>query len=85
MSANLLTALWRSAGVTLRALWRVTRQIFHEAMGAIFAIFAGYGVLLAWRQWHQRPVWWLLMFAIGYAAMMAAFAFLSFRSARRVR
>ena len=85
MSANLLPVLWRSAGVTLRALWRVTRQVFHEAMGAIFAVFAGYGLLLAWRQWHQRPVWWLLTFAIGYAVMMAAFAIRSFRSARHVR
>lgn len=85
MSANLLPALWRSAIVTLRVLWRVTRQLFHEAMGAIFVLFAFYGLVVAWRQWQHRPVWWLLAFAIGYAVMMAAFAVLSFRSARRVR
>jgi glycerol uptake facilitator-like aquaporin len=85
MSANLLPALWSSAAVTLRALWRVTRQIFHEAMGTLFAVFAAYGVLVAWRQWQHRPVWWLLSFAIAYAVMMAAFAFISFRRARRIR
>ncbi len=85
MSANLLPALWSSAAVTIRALWRVTRQIFHEAMGTIFDVFAAYGLLVAWRQWQHRPVWWLLSFAIAYAVMMAAFAFISFRRARRIR
>jgi glycerol uptake facilitator-like aquaporin len=85
MPSNLAPVLWSSAIVTLRALWRVTRQIFHEAMGTIFAVFAAYGLLLAWRQWRQRPVWWLLSFAIAYAVMMAAFAVISFRRARRVR
>jgi glycerol uptake facilitator-like aquaporin len=85
MPSNLLPVLWSSAIVMLRALWRATRQIFHEAMGTFFAIFAAYGLLLAWRQWRQRPVWWLVSFAIVYAVMMAAFAFISFRRARRIR
>ena len=50
MSASLLPALWRSIVVTVRVLWRVTRQLFHEATGALFAVFAAYGAFAAWRQ-----------------------------------
>jgi hypothetical protein len=71
--------------VTLRVVWRVTRQVFHEATGALFGIFAAYGLLLAWRQWKNRPVLWLVGFAIIYALMMGAFAFGAFRRARRIR
>jgi glycerol uptake facilitator-like aquaporin len=81
----MLPALRQSAGVTLKTFWRVARQLFHEAVGAFFALFAAYGLLAAWRQWHHRPAWWLVTFAIAYAVMMAAFAFGSFRRARRVR
>jgi glycerol uptake facilitator-like aquaporin len=66
-------------------MWRVTRQLFYEATGAMFGLFSLYGALAAWRQWKNRPALWLMCFTIGYAVMMAAFAFVSFRSARRVR
>jgi hypothetical protein len=42
-------------------------------------------VLAAWRQWKLHPVAWIMGIAIVYALMMAAFAYLSFRQARRVR
>jgi hypothetical protein len=83
--ANMLPALWRSCGVTFRALWRVARQVFHEFAGAMFIVFAAYGVLAAWRQWKTRPALWLIGFAIFYALMMAIFGLVSFRRARRVR
>jgi glycerol uptake facilitator-like aquaporin len=85
MAASLIPALWNSLRVTSRALWRVTRQIFHEAMGTLFAVFALYGALAVWRQWHSRPVLWVMAFAIVYALMMAAWAYAAFRRARRVR
>jgi glycerol uptake facilitator-like aquaporin len=66
-------------------MWRVARQLFYEATGAMFGLFALYGALAAWRQWKSQPALWLMCFTIGYAVMMAAFAFVSFRSARRVR
>ena len=81
----MLPALWNSSRVTYRALSRVARQLFHETTGAIFIIFAIYGVLAAWRQWKLHPVAWIMGIAIVYALMMAAFAYLSFRQARRVR
>ena len=85
MRANMLPALWRSSGVTFRALSRVARQVFHEFAGAMFIVFAVYGVLAAWRQWKTRPVLWLIGFAIVYALMMTIFGLVSFRRARRVR
>ncbi len=85
MSASLLPVLWRSTRVTLRVLWRVTRQLFHEATGALFGVFAAYGVYAAWKQWKQGRILWLVGFAIAYAVMMAVFSFGSFRRARRVR
>jgi hypothetical protein len=85
MAARLMPVLWRSSGVTLRALWRVARQLFHEAAGTLFAAFAIYGLLAAWRQWKYRPVPWLMGFALIYAVMMAAFAVAAFRSARRIK
>ncbi|MGH9771472.1 MAG: hypothetical protein ACRD4Q_07210 [Candidatus Acidiferrales bacterium] len=85
MRASLIPALWHSMKVTLRVLWRVTRQVFHEATGALFGLFAAYGALLAWRQWRHGPILWLIGFAVAYSIMMAAFAVGSFRRARRVR
>jgi len=85
MSENLIAALWRSAKVTLPILWRAARQLFYETTGALFGLFAVYGAVAAWRQRNARPVSWLAGFAIAYAVMMAAFAFGSFRRARRVR
>lgn len=85
MGTNLIPALWKSAGVVLRTWWRVIRQLFYEFTGALFGLFAVYGAMAAWRQWYHTHVLWLVGIAAAYAVMMAAFAFVAFRSARRVR
>jgi hypothetical protein len=85
MSRSLLPALWRAIVVTLRTLWRVTRQLFHEATGALFGLFAAWAAFAAWKQWRQRPALWVMAFAIVYAVTMAVFSLTSFRRARRVR
>lgn len=85
MSPNMLPALWCSLRVTLRVLWRLTRQLFHEATGAMFGIFAAWAAFAAWKQWRHRPALWFVGLAIAYAVLMAAYAFGSFRRARRVR
>lgn len=85
MSGRMLVALWRSFLVTLRVFWRVTRQLFHEATGALFGLFAAYGAFVAWKQWRHRPVLWIMGIAIAYAIAMAVFAVGSFRRAKRVR
>lgn len=69
----------------LRVLWRAARQLFHEVAGAVFTLFSLYGLLAAWRAWHSSHGQWLVLLAAGYAAMMAAFAVISFRSARRIQ
>ena len=84
MDSRVLPVLWRSALVSLKAWKRATLQLFHEAMGAIFAVFSLYGVLAAWRQWKARPVVWVIAFSIAYTIAMAAFSFAAFRRARRI-
>jgi hypothetical protein len=85
MAAGFYSTLWNSAKITLRVVWRAARQLFHEATGAVFALFALYFANVAWRLWHNRPAAWLLGFTIVYAVMMLVFAFTSFRRARRIR
>jgi len=85
MSSSLLPALWRSIVVTLRVVWRVTRQLFHEFTGALFAVFAAYGAFIVWKEWKHRPAVWITGFVVIYVLMMAVFAFTAFRRARRVR
>jgi hypothetical protein len=86
MPASLVTTLWRSIVVTLRAWWRVARQLFHEFTGALFIFFAAYGGFVVWREWKHRPTTpWAIGFVVIYALMMAAFGFTAFRRARRVR
>ena len=85
MPPELLPTLWQSIKVTLRVLWRVIRQLFHETTGVFFALFALYGGIAAWREYKYHPAYWVIGFAILYAVGMAIFAILAFRSARRVR
>jgi hypothetical protein len=85
MSGRLLSSLLQSARVSLRVIWRAAKQLFHETTGALFGLFAFYGAFVAWRQWRLRPVPWIIAVAAAYSIVMAAFAFGSFRRARRVR
>lgn len=84
MDTRLLPALWRSLLVSLRAWKRVTLQLFHEAMGVFFALFALYGGLATWRQWKTHPAPWLILFSIAYSVTMAAFSLVAFRRARQI-
>jgi hypothetical protein len=85
MPGEFLPTLWQSIQVTLRALWRIARELFHETTGALFGFFAVFGGVVAWRSWKHGSLLWVMVVAIGYAIMMAAFAFGAFRRARRVR
>lgn len=85
MQAELLPVLWQSIKVTLRVVWRVARQVFHEATGTLFVIFAIYGGVAAWRQWKYRPTIWVIAFALIYTVVMAIFGFTAFRRARGIR
>jgi hypothetical protein len=85
MADGFYSAFWKSLKIALRVIWRATRQLFHEATGAFFPMFALYGAVAAYRQWHNRPTSWLLGFTVVYAVTMILFAVESFRRARRVR
>jgi len=80
-----LSALWQGISVFLRTLWRVTRQVFHETVGALFAFFALSGGLKTLRSWRNGEASWLLGISLVFVVMMGSFAVVSFRSARRVR
>ncbi len=82
---DFLGGLTRATGVFLRTLWRVARQVFHEATGALFAVFALAGAVTAWRAWHRGERDWLVWLPLAFVVMMGAFAVAAFRSARRVR
>ncbi len=77
--------LAKSAGIVLRRLFRIARQLFHETTGSLFVLFALIGGVGAWREWHRGAAQWLIALSIAFALMMAVFAVSSFRSARRVR
>jgi hypothetical protein len=69
----------------LRALWRATRQTFHEVTGTMFLLFALSGATSAVRVWHRGAPFWPAWLAGAYALMMAGFGVTSFLMARRVR
>jgi glycerol uptake facilitator-like aquaporin len=82
---RLMGALLAALAVFLRSVWRAARQLFHEATGAFFILFALIGAVSAWREWQRGSAAWLIALSLGFTLMMGAFAVASFRSARRVR
>ncbi|HKF26057.1 MAG TPA: hypothetical protein VKB24_08775 [Candidatus Acidoferrum sp.] len=67
-----------------RRFWRALRQLFHELVGAVFAVLAFAWVQSAIRAWTRDGARWLIASALGVAAVMAVFSFTSFRRARRI-
>lgn len=84
MWLRILGALLVALSGFLATLWRILRQILHETAGALFLLFAALGGLSAWREWRLGSTEWIVGVSLAFAAMMAAFAFASFRSARRL-
>ena len=65
-------------------LWHALKQLFHEVVGAVFAVLAFAWVQSAFRAWTRDGARWLVATAFVVAAVMAVFSFTSFRRARRV-
>ena len=64
-------------------LWRALKQLFHEAIGAVFTVLA-----LAWlnailRAWNRDVAHWMIALAAGVVALFIFFAITSFRRARK--
>ncbi|PYT59175.1 MAG: hypothetical protein DMG35_15320 [Acidobacteria bacterium] len=67
-----------------RRLWRVLRQLFHELVGALFAILALAWFNAAFRAWTRDVARWLIGIAVSMALLFVFFAVTSFRRARRI-
>jgi multisubunit Na+/H+ antiporter MnhB subunit len=65
-------------------LWRALKQLFHEAIGAIFGILAFAWLNNAFRAWTRDVAHWLVAVAVVIAAIFTGFAISSFRRARKL-
>jgi hypothetical protein len=67
-----------------RRLWRVLRQLFHEIVGAVFAVLALGWLNAAFRAWTRDVARWLIGVAVAVALLFVFFAVTSFRRARKI-
>jgi len=67
-----------------RRLWRVLRQLFHEASGAVFGVLALGWLNAALRAWTRDVARWLIGIAVAVALLFLFFAVTSFQKARRL-
>ncbi len=67
-----------------RRLWRALRQLFHEVVGAVFAVLALGWLNAAFRAWTRDASRWLVGLAVAMACLLVFFAATSFRHARKL-
>jgi hypothetical protein len=67
-----------------RRFWRALKQLFHEMVGAAFAVLALAWFNAAFRVWTRDVARWLTSIAVGMALLFVFFAITSFRRARKV-
>jgi multisubunit Na+/H+ antiporter MnhB subunit len=67
-----------------RRLWRTIKQIFHEVVGAMFAVLAFGWLNSAFRAWTRDVAHWLIVLAVGVAGIFVVFAISSFRRSRQL-
>lgn len=65
--------------------WSALKQLFHELVGAVFAVLAFAWVQSAIRAWTRDVAHWLVATAFGVAAVMGIFSWTSFRRARKLQ
>lgn len=68
-----------------RRFWLALRQLFHEIVGAVFGILSLIWLQNSFRAWTKDVPLWVLVFSVGFAVLMARFAWTSFRRARQLR
>ena len=81
-AASATAAPQRQGG--FRRLWRVLRQLFHEAIGAVFAVLALGWLNAALRAWTRDVARWLIGLAVAVALLFVFFAVTSVRKARKL-
>ena len=65
-----------------KRLWRTLKQIFYEAVGAMFGILAFGWFNSAFRAWTRDVAPWLIAVSMLVALLFVFFAVSSFRRAR---
>jgi RsiW-degrading membrane proteinase PrsW (M82 family) len=65
-------------------LWRTLTQLFHEVVGAIFAVLAFAWMNAAIRACSRDAAYWLVAIAALVGGLFLFFAFTSFQRARRI-
>ena len=83
MSAAANAAASRPQG-GFRRLWRALKQLFHEAMAAIFAVLAFAWFNAAFRSWTRDSARWLVATGMAVAILFVFFAVTSYRKARKL-
>jgi len=67
-----------------RRLWRTVKQVFHEVVGAMFAVLALGWLNSAFRAWTRDVAYWLIAMAVAVAGLFVVFAVSSFRRSRQL-
>jgi hypothetical protein len=86
MATNLVTeatAATRPSG--FYRFWSTLKQLFHELVGAVFAVLAFAWVQSAIRAWTRDVAHWLVGTAFAVAVVMGIFSWTSFRRARKLQ
>jgi hypothetical protein len=65
-------------------LWRTLKQLFHEVIGALFAVLAFAWLNAAIRAWSRDAADWLVAIAAVLGALFLFFAVTSFRRSRKI-
>jgi hypothetical protein len=81
-AASLAAARVKRGGFS--RLWRALKQLFHEVVGAIFAVLALAWMNAAIRAWSRDAAYWLIAIAALVGALFLFFAFTSFQRARKI-
>ena len=65
-------------------LWRTVKQIFHEVVGAMFAVLAFGWLSSAVRAWTRDVAHWLILIPVAVAGVFVLFSVSSFRRSRQL-
>jgi hypothetical protein len=65
--------------------WLALKQLFHEMVGAVFAVLALFWLQNAFRAWSRDAAHWLIGGSVFLTVLMVVFSLTSFRSARRLQ
>jgi hypothetical protein len=67
-----------------RRFWRALKQLFHEMVGAVFAVLALAWLNAAFRALTRDVAHWLIAIAVAMALLFVFFAVTSFRRAHKL-